>query len=501
MSFAIWMQALDLVLDPQVLIVILGAAVFGLFIGCIPGLTATMATALLVPLTFFMPPVPAVAAIVTATAMAIFSGDIPGALLRIPGTPASAAYANEAYQMTVKGQAELALGTCLVFSAIGGLFGTIVLILFSPSLAEFALQFSSFEYFWLMVLGLSAAVFVGSGSKLKASISLVIGLLIACVGMENPAAHPRFTFGLPELMSGIELIPMMVGLFAVSELLRYVTDIAPPPIVVATKIGNIFGGMWGLLKTYPVQLLRGSALGTLIGIQPGAGADMAAWMSYATSKKFSKEPEKFGTGHVEGIAESGAANNSALAGAWIPAIVFGIPGDSITAIAIGVLYLKNMNPGPTIFINNPQNIYAIFIVFMLANLVMLPLGWLAVKLATRVLNIARNILMPTILVFCIVGAFAVTNSTLGVLLILCFGVIAFVMEENGFPIAPVILGAVLGKMLEENLVTSLIKSDGDMLVFFTRPIAMWLAAATLVIVTWPLFKWLLQQRQRAGAEA
>jgi putative tricarboxylic transport membrane protein len=501
MSFAIWMQALDLVLDPQVLIVILGAAVFGLFIGCIPGLTATMATALLVPLTFFMPPVPAVAAIVTATAMAIFSGDIPGALLRIPGTPASAAYANEAYQMTVKGQAELALGTCLVFSAIGGLFGTIVLILFSPSLAEFALQFSSFEYFWLMVLGLSAAVFVGSGSKLKASISLVIGLLIACVGMENPAAHPRFTFGLPELMSGIELIPMMVGLFAVSELLRYVTDIAPPPIVVATKIGNIFGGMWGLLKTYPVQLLRGSALGTLIGIQPGAGADMAAWMSYATSKKFSKEPEKFGTGHVEGIAESGAANNSALAGAWIPAIVFGIPGDSITAIAIGVLYLKNMNPGPTIFINNPQNIYAIFIVFMLANLVMLPLGWLAVKLATRVLNIARNILMPTILVFCIVGAFAVTNSTLGVLLILCFGVIAFVMEENGFPIAPVILGAVLGKMLEENLVTSLIKSDGDALVFFTRPIAMWLAAATLLIVTWPLFKWLLQQRQRPGAEA
>jgi len=494
MSMSVWMAALDLVLDPQVLIVILGAAIFGLLIGCIPGLTATMATALLVPLTFFMPPVPAVAAIVTATAMAIFSGDIPGALLRIPGTPASAAYANEAYQMTIKGQAELALGTCLVFSAIGGLFGTLVLIMFSPSLAEFALQFSSFEYFWLMILGLSAAVFVGSGSKLKASISLLIGLLIACVGMENPAAHPRFTLGLPELMSGIELIPMMVGLFAVSELLRYVTDVAPPPIVVATKIGNIFSGMWGLLKTYPVQLLRGSALGTLIGIQPGAGADMAAWMSYAASKKFSKEPEKFGTGHVEGIAESGAANNSALAGAWIPAIVFGIPGDSITAIAIGVLYLKNMNPGPTIFINNPQNIYAIFIVFMLANLIMLPLGWLTVKLATKVLNVARNILMPTILIFCIVGAFAVTNSSLGVILILCFGVIAFVMEENGFPIAPVILGAVLGKMLEENLVTSLIKSDGDALLFFTRPIAMWLAAATFIIVSWPLFKWTLQKR-------
>ncbi len=498
MTAAVWMQALGMVFDPYVLLVIFCAALFGLFVGCIPGLTATMATALLVPMTFFMPPVPAVAAIVTATAMAIFSGDIPGALLRIPGTPASAAYADESYRMTLKGQAELALGAGLVFSAIGGLFGTVVLILFSPSLAEFALKFSSFEYFWLMILGLSGAIFIGNSSRLKATISLLLGLLISCVGLENPAAHPRFTFDLPELMSGIELIPMMVGMFAVSELLRYVTDLDPPPVILTEKIGNIFAGIRGLLIKYPWQLLRGSVLGTVIGIQPGAGADMAAWMSYATSKKFSKEPEKFGTGHVEGIVESGAANNSALAGAWIPAIVFGIPGDSITAIAIGVLYLKNMNPGPTIFINNPENIYAIFIVFVLANLIMLPLGWLIVKLATRVLRVARNILMPVILLFCIVGAFAVTNSTLGVLLILCFGVVAFVMEENGFPVAPAILGVVLGKMLEESLVTSMIKSDGDPLLFFTRPIAMWLAAGTLLVVLWPLFSWLWQRRRRSA---
>lgn len=497
MTTAIWMQALGMVFDPYVLLVIFCAAMFGLFVGCIPGLTATMATALLVPMTFFMPPVPAIAAIVTATAMAIFSGDIPGALLRIPGTPASAAYADESYRMTLKGQAELALGAGLVFSAIGGLFGTIVLILFSPSLAEFALKFSSFEYFWLMILGLSGAIFIGNSSKLKATISLLLGLLIACIGLENPAAHPRFTFDIPELMSGIELIPMMVGMFAVSELLRYVTDLDPPPVILTEKIGNIFAGMRGLLVKYPWQLLRGSVLGTLIGIQPGAGADMAAWMSYATSKKFSKEPEKFGTGHVEGVVESGAANNSALAGAWIPAIVFGIPGDSITAIAIGVLYMKNMNPGPTIFINNPENIYAVFIVFILANLVMLPLGWLIVKLATRVLKMARNILMPTILLFCIVGAFAVTNSTLGVLLILCFGLLAFVMEENGFPVAPAILGVVLGKMLEENLVTSMIKSDGDPMLFFTRPIAMWMAAGTLLVLLWPVGKWLLQRTRPA----
>ena len=496
MTSAIWMQAFGMVFEPYVLLVIFCSALFGLFVGCIPGLTATMATALLVPMTFFMPPVPAVAAIVTATAMAIFSGDIPGALLRIPGTPASAAYADETYQLTLKGQAEIALGAGLVFSAIGGLFGTMVLIFFSPSLAEFALKFSSFEYFWLMILGLSGAIFIGNSSLLKASISLLLGLLVSCVGLENPAAYPRFTMGIPELMSGIELIPMMVGLFAMSELLRYVTDMEPPAVVLTEKIGNIFSGMWGLLVKYPWQLIRGSALGTIIGIQPGAGADMAAWMSYATSKKFSKEPEKFGTGHVEGVVESGAANNSALAGAWIPAIVFGIPGDSITAIAIGVLYQKNMNPGPTIFINNPENIYAIFIVFLLANIVMLPLGWLTVRLATTVLKVPRNILMPVILLFCIVGAFAVMNSAMGVVLILVFGVIAFLMEENGFPVAPAILGVVLGKILEENLVTSMIKSDGDPWVFFTRPIAMWLAFATLVIVLWPVARWVIARQRR-----
>ena len=496
MTSAIWMQAFGMVFEPYVLLVIFCSALFGLFVGCIPGLTATMATALLVPMTFFMPPVPAVAAIVTATAMAIFSGDIPGALLRIPGTPASAAYADETYQLTLKGQAEIALGAGLVFSAIGGLFGTMVLIFFSPSLAEFALKFSSFEYFWLMILGLSGAIFIGNSSLLKASISLLLGLLVSCVGLENPAAYPRFTMGMPELMSGIELIPMMVGMFAMSELLRYVTDMEPPAVVLTQKIGNIFSGMWGLLVKYPWQLIRGSALGTIIGIQPGAGADMAAWMSYATSKKFSKEPEKFGTGHVEGVVESGAANNSALAGAWIPAIVFGIPGDSITAIAIGVLYQKNMNPGPTIFINNPENIYAIFIVFLLANIVMLPLGWLTVRLATTVLKVPRNILMPVILLFCIVGAFAVMNSAMGVVLILVFGVIAFLMEENGFPVAPAILGVVLGKILEENLVTSMIKSDGDPWVFFTRPIAMWLAFATLVIVLWPVARWVIARQRR-----
>jgi putative tricarboxylic transport membrane protein len=501
MTWAVISQAFGLVFDPYVLWVILASALFGLFVGCIPGLTATMATALLVPITFFMPPVPAVAAIVACTAMAIFAGDIPGALLRIPGTPASAAYTDEAYAMTKKGQAEVALGAGLIFSAIGGLFGTAVLIWMAPALAEVALKFSSFEYFWLVVLGLAGAVFIGSQSTLKAVISLLLGLLVACVGLDNPGAHPRFTFGNTELTGGVSLIPMMVGMFAVSEILRYVTSTLPPPQFVAQRIGNVFRGMWQLTVRYRWPIVRGSALGTVIGIQPGSGADMASWMSYAMSKRFSKEPEKFGTGHVEGIIESGAANNSSLAGAWIPAIVFGIPGDSITAIAIGVLYLKNMNPGPTIFINNPENIYAIFLVFILANLIMVPLGWMAIKAAKNVLRAPRNLLMPVILLFCVVGSFAINNTPFGVLLILVFGLAAFVLEDNGFPSAPAILGVVLGGMLEENFITSMIKSDGDPFVFFTRPIAGGLAAATLVILGWPLLARLWRRARSRQATA
>jgi len=485
------------VFEPYVLLVILGSSIFGLFVGAVPGLTATMATALLVPVTFFMPPVPAIACIVTATAMAIFSGDIPGCLLRIPGTPASAAYTDEAYTMTKNGQAEVALGAGLVFSAIGGLFGTLVLVTAAPALAEVALKFSSFEYFWLVLLGITCAIFIASENPLKGFVSLLIGLLIASIGVGNPAGFPRFTFGDPNLLGGISLVPMMVGMFAVSEVLRYAITADQPMLVVQDKIGNVFTGMWALTVKYPLSILRGSVLGTIVGALPGAGADIAAWMSYGMSKKFSKEPEKFGTGHVEGIVESGAANNSALAGAWIPALVFGIPGDSITAIVIGVLYMKNLNPGPTIFINNPVAVYSVFLVFILANLLMIPLGFLTIKVAKKILRVPRNILMPMILLFCVVGSYAINNSVFDVGVMLAFGLLAYLMEENGFPVAPAILGVVLGSMLEENFITSMIKSDGNLMAFFHRPIAATLGILTILVWLSPLILRMIRAR-RAG---
>ena len=478
--------ALDLVFSPSVLATMLLAGAFGLFVGAMPGLTATLAVALLVPVTFFMDPVPALAAIVTTTAMAIFAGDLPGALVRIPGTPASAAYVDDAYRMTQKGLAERALGAGLVYSVAGGLFGSVVLATTAPTLAEVALSFSSFEYFWLACLGLSCAVLVSRGSAVKGAVSLLLGLFISAIGIDITTGHPRFSFGNIELMGGVNFIPAMIGMFAVSEVLRWAirpraAGVAPPP-----QVRNVFKGLGAVVKRYRLNMLRGGAVGTAVGVLPGAGADIAAWIAYAVSKRFSREPEKYGAGHIEGVAESASANSASLGGAWVPALVFGIPGDSITAIVIGILFVKGMNPGPTIMLHQPHLLHAVFIIFFIANLMLLPLGWLAIKMFRRILAVPREILMPVILTLCMVGAFAINNTVFGVGVILVLGVVAFIMEENGFPVAPTILGIVLGPLLEHNFIISMVKTDGWLLGFFERPIAAVLGAATLLIWGWAL---------------
>ena len=489
-------QAAALVADPYVLWVCFAAAVFGIFVGAMPGLTATMATALLVPITFFMEPVPAIGAIVTATAMAIFAGDIPGAMLRIPGTPASAAYTEEAYRLSRKGLLGQTLGVNLVFSVAGGLVGVAILIVAAPVLAEIALNFSSFEYFWLAGLGLTCAIFIAQSDALKGFTALLIGLAIATIGIDPTAGHPRFTFGSVEMLQGISFIPAMIGLFALSELLRGVVTIDQVGEMLQQQVGNIFRGIGQVWRRYWRNFVRGSMIGTGIGALPGAGADIAAWISFAVSKRFSKEPEKFGTGHIEGIVDSTSANNAAVGSAWIPALVFGIPGDSITAIVIGVLYMKNMNPGPAVFLQNPQLIYAVFIIFILANLMMLPIGWAAIKLARQILRTPRNILVPLILLFCIVGAYAMTNSVYGIIIMLALGVFGWILEENGFPIGPIILGMVLGELFEQSFMTSMIKADGSLLGFFSRPIAAALGVITLSLWAYMLTR-SLWKRERA----
>lgn len=474
-------RAIALILTPQTVMIGIGAALFGLFVGAMPGLSATMAVALLVPVSFFLDPVSALTAVVMTTAMAIFAGDIPGALMRIPGTPASAAYVDDAYALTRQGKAELALGICLVASAIGGLFGTAVLVLLAPWLAEVALRFSGMEYFWLVALGLSCAVMVAGRDAVKGAVSLLIGLFVATIGQDVTSGYPRFTGGIANLLSGVSFIPAMVGMFAIAEILRNLPTIRASAEVHGRRLGSILRGTGRVIRRHPLNLIRGNTIGVAIGILPGAGADIAAWISYAVGKRFSKSPERFGKGSEEGLVDAGAANNAAIAGAWVPALVFGIPGDSVTAIVIGLLLMKGLQPGPDIFLMNPEQIGALFLAFVIANLMMIPIGFVAIRLCAKVLTVPRPVLTPMILLFCMVGSFAIDNDPFALVIMTVMGVLAWVMEENGIPVAPAILGIVLGDPFEKHFMTTMMKGDGSLAYFVSRPIAAGLAAVTALV--------------------
>ena len=477
-------SAIVLVLEPQVLLAILLASLMGVVIGAIPGLTAVMGTALLVPVTFYLAPLPAIAAIVSMTAMAIFAGDIPGGLMRIPGTPASAAYVGEAYALTRQGHPERGLGMCMGAAVCGGVMGSIVLMLAAPQLARIAIQFSTAEYFWLATLGLTSAAFVSASGPLKGMISILIGLFLSTIGIDITAGQSRYTFGIPELKGGLSYIPSLVGMFALSEILR--TAAVPSKNSMKVEpVRGVLGGLGRDLWRWKKNILRGGITGTLVGALPGASADIAAWVAYAIGRRTSKTPEKFGTGHLEGIAEAGAANNGALSGAWVPTLVFGIPGDSITAIVIGVLILKGMEPGPQIFLNQTDLVYAVFFSFFIANLILFPIGYIIIRRSRLVLRVPRPVLIPVILTACMVGSFAINNSLFGVGVMLTMGLLGWFLEANDFPTAPVILGIVLGKMVEFNFTTTMIKSQGDLTAFFRRPIAGGIGAITIAL-------WILQ---------
>jgi len=491
--------AISLVMQPYVLLVISLSAIYGLFVGAIPGLTATMATALLVPITFFMDPVPALAAIVTMEAMAIFAGDIPGALVRIPGTPSSAAYVEESYAFTQKGKAGYVLGVDVTVAAIGGMIGSIILIVLAPRLADIAMQFTCFEYFWLACIGLSCAVLVSKKSLVKGLLSLLIGLMMTTVGVDITLGFPRFTFGVTDFLNGFNFIPAMIGMFGVSEVMRNVSSDDIYMKFEVARAQRLFAGIGKTIRKYKVNVLRSGIIGTFVGVLPGAGADIAAWICYALSKKFSRNADKFGTGHIEGIVDAGTANNAGLGGAWVPALVFGIPGDSITAIVIGVLFMKGLRPGPMIFTQTPHILYAVYVTFILANLILIPFGVVAIKAGSQMLRVRRNILMPAILMFSIVGSFAINNTAFDVGIMLVTGVMAYFMEANDIPVAPAILGLVLGRLLEDSFMVSMIKSEWSLYFFFRRPVSAVLGVITIILWFSPLITVFRKRRHKERA--
>ncbi|QDV37107.1 tripartite tricarboxylate transporter permease [Tautonia plasticadhaerens] len=480
----------QVLLDPMIWAAVLGAAVYGVFVGAVPGLTATMAMALLVPVTYWMPPLPALAAVVTMVACAIFSGDIPTILLRIPGTPASAAYADIGSGLSSRGKGDEALVTALVFSVAGGLFGAVVLIVLGSQLAQVGTLFSPAEHFWLYVLGLTCAVVVSKDAPLKGALAVLLGLLVSTVGLSAVHASARFTLGYPELYQGIGFIPAMIGLFGVSEVLKNLLTLEPgvpgPTSVADVSRVRVLHALPGSLRRLfrrPVSAFRSGSIGALIGMLPGAGADIASWVSLGVSSRSKPEPDTpDDEAALDRLSDATTANSSALAGAWIPALIFGIPGDSVTAIVIGVLMMKDLRPGPEIFEKQPIIVYGLYLIFILANLALLPIGLLAIKAGGLVLRAPRRILMPVILLFCVLGSYAINGSTFDIGVMLASGLAGFALERRGVPLGPVVLGIILGGPLEERLIQVLTSADGSAIAFIDRWPARILALIWLILL-------------------
>jgi TctA family transporter len=460
-------------LQPQVLVPWLLGMVFGVFVGATPGLTATMAVALIVPISFHMEPTAGLAMIIGVSFTAIFAGDIPATYLRIPGTPASAAATLDGHEMAKQGQGGLALTIDLFCSCLGGLIGVSLLIVVAPQLARFALRFSNFEYFWLGVFGLSMTALVSGGSTHKALLSALLGVLISTVGIDVVSGTPRYTFGSVSMMSGFRFIPVMIGLFGLSEVLRNVRQGN-----VLTTPGVSGGGKLQYAEALRViwrnkwTALQSAVAGTVIGALPGAGADIAAWGAYGIAQKTSRHPEKFGTGTTEGVVAPTSANNAAVGGAWIPALVFGVPGDAVTAIVLGALMMYEIKPGPLIFEQSGHQVHAIFVIGLVTQLLLLPAGLLGIKAFGVILRLPRSVVLVAVVLFSVVGSYALYNSMFDVYVMFAFGLVGFYLESQQVPLAPMILGLILGPMVEENLRAGLIKTAGDFTPFLTRPICL-----------------------------
>ena len=448
------------------------AMMFGIFVGSTPGLTATMAVALLIPITYYMDPRAAFAMIIGVSFTAVFAGDIPATFLRIPGTPASGAAVLDGFEMNKKGKGALALSVDLLGSALGGLFGMILLILITPFLAKFALKFTNFEYFWLGIFGLSMTAIISRGKTINGFISALIGLAISTIGIDITTGYPRFAFGNTNLIGGVSFIPVMIGLFGLSEILKNLTKKEELNASTIKGFGKLpFLEAIKTLWNYKLRFFISSTIGVFIGALPGAGADIAAWVSYGAAKNTSKNKNEFGTGYVEGVVAPTCANNAALGGTWIPAFVFGIPGDTITAIVLGAMLMYGLRPGPNIFSQSKNLMNSIFAIGIISQFFLIPLGFLGIKASGQLLKSPKNIIWIGVIFFSIIGSYAINNNYFDIYIMLLAGLVGFFLEKLDVPLAPLILGLILGPMVENNLRVGLIKTHGSFLLFITRPIS------------------------------
>ncbi len=474
----------------------LWAVLIGIVIGALPGLTATMGVALLTTLTFGMGANVAMLVLVCVYVGAIYGGSRSAILLNIPGTPASAASTLDGYPLARQGLAGRAMGISTAGSWLGTLFGTLILALFAPSFGEFALQFGSYEMFWVAMFGIVIAGSLSGGDPLKGYIAGFIGLFVASIGQETNHAYARFAYGNGDLAGGLGLLPVLVGVFGVAEVLSSMRG--PAVKAVSSKIDSVIPRIADI-TAYWRTIFRSGAIGTFIGAMPGLGEDIAAWSSYAAAKRASAEREKFGKGSVEGLMAAETGESACVPGAIIPVLTLAVPGSAPAAVLMAAMMIHGLNPGPMLAITSPEFIYQIVAMLIVADMVKLLYGLVLVKPLLWILLIPRERLMPVVFVLCTVGAFAITSRLFDIWVMLGAGLVGFVLRELRFPMAPLVLGIVLGDLLDKNLLRGLVLSGGDLTPFFTRPISMALCALTIAAALWsiPGFARLFRRRQAA----
>ena len=469
----------------QPIVAIVVGVILGILAGAMPGLSPSMGVALLVPFTYKLSPQIALILLVSIYIAANYGGSITAVTINTPGTPSAVVTAFDGYPLTLQGKAGVGLGVSLVSSTVGGFIGTIILIFFSVPLARLAVRMHPAEYFALAIFGLTTVASLGGRNWPKAFVAAMLGLLINTVGIDPISGVKRFTFGSYKLFDGFSLIPALIGLFALSEVFARLEENK----LDKGKEASIDKTSWPTLREYwklKWGIARSSIMGTLIGIFPGAGATIAAFLAYDLAKKLSKDKESFGKGNPEGVAAAEAANSSSVGGALVPLLALGIPGSASTAVLIGALMIHDLNPGPLLFTERPDIIYSLFAALLLANFVMLALGLVGSKLWIKVTAIPKRVLLPLILTVSIVGSFAVHYSFFDVASCIGFGVAGWLLKKYGFPVAPVVLGMVLGRLAESNFRRAVIM--GGYGIFFTRPASLILLVVALLSLAYPLYQ-------------
>jgi putative tricarboxylic transport membrane protein len=449
----------------------------GVIIGALPGLTATMGIALLIPFTYTMSPEVALSVMVGIFAGGIYGGSISAILLNTPGTPAGGATVLDGHPLAKSGQAGKALAVATIASSLGGLIGAFILSFLAPQIAKVALLFGPPEYVLLGVYGLTMISYVAGKSMPKGYFVGIVGLLIATQGIDPISGFPRFTFGSLNLLNGLALLPVLIGLFAVAQAFEGVEGFDEPKAeqMRLSRIGITFKEFLVILP----HVLKSAFIGTFIGAVPGTGTDIAAFLSYGEAKRSSKHPEKYGTGIIEGIAAPESGNNACVNGAMIPMFTLGIPGEAATAVMLGGLMILGLQPGPLLFRDNPQVIYTVFAGTISSNLFILLFGLIGARFFAKILSLPKNIITTLIFVLAIIGSYAMRNNIFDVGVTIGFGLLGFLMVKAGYPVPPMLLGIILGPLVESNLGRTLLISDGDLFIFFKRPIC-WLFILLIV---------------------